>query len=261
MVADSFRVRESDGVAEVRGFSLHIARFTSSVIAACAEVAAHTGTSAHADTDAILPEHRLEEFLGDAISQIATYGVGNPRIELWGGPGCVPELRLSLRPLPTLRDTIQLRSATSVDTHAPERKGANIGLFAGLNRSLEAEALLIAGDGSVVEGTTTSIVWWQGNAGFVVGNDARVHSITEQLVHEIAIHRGTPLTLASATAEDLTAHEVWAVNALHGIRPVTHINGKLQVKRESPRLETYREALDRTWERVAAPHHVTAPRS
>lgn len=242
MVADSFRVRDFQSVPQVRGLSLHVARFTSAVVAACE------------DTRASLPEHRLEEFLSDSMSQIAAYGAGNPRLELWGGPELVPELQLSLRPLPALHETIELRSATRVDTYAPERKGANIGLFAQLSRSLGAEALLIAADGTVIEGTTTSIVWWQGTSGYVVESNARVHSVTEQLINQIAIDRGERLTPSRTTAEHLRAHEVWAVNALHGIRRVTRINGEPQVAGDSHRLHAYRDALDRVWERVPAPH-------
>ena len=52
------------------------------------------------------------------------------------------------------------------------------------------------------------------------------------------------------TAAELTSHEVWAVNALHGIRTVTSINGVALPSPVPQRLAWFREALDRTWEAI-----------
>ncbi|MFC7765485.1 hypothetical protein [Leucobacter soli] len=50
---------------------------------------------------------------------------------------------------------------------------------------------------------------------------------------------------------ELAQHEVWAVNALHGIRVVTSIDGTPLPPPDERRLQWFREALDRTWEAVA----------
>lgn len=236
LVADSFRVRTSPPA--VRGFSLHLNRFRNAVHSA-----------------GWRDEQTLEAFITDAVRRIAEYGEGNPRLELWDS---APELRLSLRPLPQLQDTIELQSVQGVTTVHPEQKGPNIDTFTALNRDLGAEALLVDESGHIIEGATTAIVWWAAGTGYVSAAPARVQSVTEALVRRIAVDRGDSLVSKSITPRDLTGHagradlalhadEVWAVNALHGIRPVTAIDGS-PAPEPSARLAHYRRALDCLWE-------------
>lgn len=242
LVADSFRVRHVSGVSEARGFPLHVERFTASVVATCAD--AHLALAASA----------IDAYLADAIPRIAAFGEGNPRLELWGGSGLPPEFRLSLRPLPTLLDTLEARSARAAepDLEIPtrrEHKGVNIESFTALNRMLSAEALLEDEDGTIAEGSTTALIWWEGSEGFASASSNRVHSVTEQLVTQIGSKSGSGVvfTLARATAAELSQREVWAVNALHGIRPITSIDGALLPRPDPHRLQSFREALDDTW--------------
>lgn len=237
-VADSFRVRRASGAVEVRGFPHHIERFTASVMASCADLGAE------------LLVDELNEFLADAASRIAAYGEGNPRLELWGVPGRAPQLRLALRPLPELRTSIELRATPGVSTAHPDRKGPNIELFTRLNQELGAEALLTSIGGGVLEGATTAIIWWRGEQGHVASTPQRVSSITEQLISSIAQELGCPLTPAHITSTELVHREVWAVNALHGIRPVSHIDGVRLPMPDPHRLQAFHEALDRTWTAV-----------
>lgn len=255
IVADSFRVRANPrtGTAEVRGLADHLRRFRFSAL----------GQLPGADARA-----RIDVFLDEAVDRIAEYGEGFPRLELWEAEhaGGDPELSLSLRPLPELRDTIELRSAPGVLLDHPERKGPNISRLAELNRRLGAEALLLDGAGrAVVEGATTSLIWW-GDAGDSSGRfvaDARateranrVPSVTEGLLRRAADARlvgrkperqSGSLSPATPTVAELAGAEVWAVNALHGIRVVTSIDGVPQAAPEERRLRWFREALDRCW--------------
>ncbi|MFC5338371.1 aminotransferase class IV [Leucobacter denitrificans] len=239
-VADSFRVCVSRGTAEARGLSRHIARFTTSVRSAC--------------TDLNMPfrEADFEHFLRDSLTQIEKYGEGNPRLELWGGVNQTPELRLSLRPLPELSESIELRSIGTDDPVLwhPERKGRNIGVFSALNRELGAEAILTNAD-AVAEGTTTALIWWIGSDGFISASTRRVASVTEALICEIAENRSEQLTPTHITADALVECEVWAVNALHGLRTATMLDGRPLAAPDPLRLAGYRAALDRTWEKVA----------
>ncbi len=239
-VADSFRVRVSRGAAQIRGFRNHLARFTASVRSACA------------DLDMQLGECDIENFLRDSLAQIEDYGEGNPRLELWGGVHRTPQLRLSLRPLPELTESIELRSAgkTAVTPWHPERKGRNIGLFSALTRALGAEALL-TNAGAVTEGATTALIWWAGTEGYVSASTRRVASITEGLLREIAADQGERLTPAHVTTGELARCEIWAVNALHGLRTVTSLDGRQLPTPDPHRLSKYRAALNRTWEDVA----------
>jgi branched-subunit amino acid aminotransferase/4-amino-4-deoxychorismate lyase len=255
LVADSFRVRAGTagtarGTAVVRGWPLHLARFRVSVIALSG--LAREGASSV----------KLDAFLADATEQIAAYGNGFPRLELWGSPGATttttttttatatatPELRLNLRPLPALiTPTVKLRTAPNVTLATPGTKGPNIALLADLNRELGAEALLTDAAGYVLEGATTSFIWWDRDTGHVAaqqGGVDRVASITEALLSGAARHSATPLRPTLVTPADLARHEVWAVNALHGIRVVTAIDGVALPAPDLARLRAFRALLD-----------------
>lgn len=257
LVADSFRVRlnPKTHAAEVRGLARHLGRFSTSVLE-CWPGAAE----------------RLDAFLAEALPRIAAYGEGFPRLELWGDPDAMhteardPELRLSLRPSPELRDTIELRTAHGVSLEHPGRKGPNISRLAELNRDLVCEALLLDREGRVLEGATTSLIWWTDDtdeSGHFVKlrwkkPANRVDSVTEGLLQEAAQkrlvgvkpnrQRTGSLSEGRPTPTELARYEVWAVNALHGIRPVTSIDGIALPDPVPRRLKWFREALERTWQ-------------
>ena len=304
LVADSFRVRlnPKTGAPEVRGLSQHLDRFrTAGREAWCGphRPSAEERRLAAAARRALLSERRvpsksvlvfrppiwspheqqliteIEHFLHDARAQIADYGEGWPRLELLrDGHSPEPKLELKLRPLPELSDTIELRTAGQIKTEHPARKGPNVARYAELNHELGAEALLLDKRGNVLEGTTTSLVWWPSEPdgpepyGGIVASDRRVRSVTEALLVEAGGGRlvgtkpnrkriGQPQP-RSASPGQLAGHgqvvrlEVWAVNALHGIRVVTAIDGVSMPKPNEPRLQWFRDALDRTWQPVRA---------
>lgn len=274
-VADSFRVRDTDGVAEVRGFAHHLDRFTAAVLAVCDEWADVPECTIDDEPDGVhaigLPEYGVPEiraalpaFLDEARERIADYGQGFPRLELWRLPNRELALDLALRPLPTLTDTILMRSAGAVRLQHPDRKGPNIAVLGALNRELGAEVLLQDAAGNAVEGATTSIVYWPaaagsgpaapsgGRSGHVVATAARVPSVTEALLRAEAGRPGAPYSLTARTPSipELQAAEVWAVNALHGIRQVTHLDGVSLPAPFPGRLAWFRAALDRRWSPV-----------
>lgn len=235
LVADSFRVRVREGRAEVRGLSHHIDRFVRST---------HSASGGG--------PRGLGNFLDEARFRIAEYGEGFPRWELRrSGADRGLQLRLSLRPLPELRTAIELRSAPGVVLEHPDRKGPNISRLAELNRNLGAEALLLDPHRRAVEGATTSLIWWEDGVLFASEVSARVPSVTERLIDEAATAFGIPRASASLEPEALAAHEVWAVNALHGIRPVSAIDGIVPPAPDPHRLARFREAIDATWQEVA----------
>ncbi|MFT4231495.1 MAG: aminotransferase class IV [Leucobacter sp.] len=212
---------------------------------------------------------RIDAFLDDALARISEYGEGFPRIELWEPEraGGDPELSLALRPLPELSDTIKLRTAPGIRLEHAGRKGPNIGRLAELNRELGAEALLLDPKARALEGATTSLVWWtdasDGSGRYVSetwSRPDRVDSVTEGLLREAAQQRLVgrkpnrrrtgSFSEGRLTPAELAGHEVWAVNALHGIRPVTSIDGVPADEPVETRLRWFREALDRTWQPV-----------
>lgn len=239
LVADSFRVRvdTATGRAQARGLQNHLQRFRSTALEAW------FGPE---------PEQRaleaIDAFIAESLDRIAAYGEGWPRLELWSGSAEQPQLRLSLRPLPALGDAIELRSIPAPNVAHPGRKGPNIARYRELSAGLGAEALLLDASGTILEGTTTSLLWWRDGTLHAAPDGGRVSSITEMLVTGIAQARGTELLRVAATPAALTGHEVWAVNALHGIRVVTSIDGMRSPAPDEDRLARFRAALDETWQ-------------
>ncbi len=251
LVADSFRVRVRDGVAEVRGFSAHLDRFRDTVGRALGAGSASGAAPAAEEASAA---EQLDAFLGAARARIAEAGAGFPRLELWREPDGHTSFSLAIRPLPPLRETIELRSAGVIPLAHPDRKGPGIARLGALAQELGAEPLLLSPAGTVREGATTSLVYWldgDEDAGRVIADTERVASVTERLLRAAAA--GTArrsITEGRATPAQLLGCEVWAVNALHGIRPVTRLDGAELPAPHAARLRWFRAALDRSWEPV-----------
>ena len=237
VLADSFRVRlhPDTGAGEVRGLWHHVARFARGVLEIDEQAARGIGN-----------------FIDETGEQIAHYaaqhGGAFPRWELWLTADGSYSRQLSLRPLPELGETLGLVSAPGAALPNAPRKGPNIARYAALNRDAGAEALLVDDDGRVREGATTSIVWWRGEQAHISAARDRVASVTEALLGEILREHSISLTRAEITPEVLTSYEVWAVNALHGVRPVTSIDGTATPAVEAERLARVRAALDQTWQ-------------
>ncbi|UOQ58727.1 aminotransferase class IV [Leucobacter allii] len=231
LVADSFFVRMRDGAAHVRGWELHRERFAAAVLGVRPEAG-----------------EALDRFLDDARRALAEAGAGFPRLELRAGPpDAPPDLRVALRPAPQLGATIELRSSDEPIAPHADRKGPNIPRYAELRRRLGAEPLILDERGSIVEGGTTALLWWEGAEGRVVGNRRRVASVTERLLRDAAAQAGTPLVDAEIDAASVTRREVWALNALHGIRTVSSIDGVAAPTPDPGRLAVFRAALEDRW--------------
>lgn len=247
LVADSFLVRTgpASGLPEARAAQLHFERFRAASIAAWSEIAGHQDPApAHA---------RLESFLSDALARIAQYGAGWPRLELWWqhedpeSTEMLPDLRLALRPPPTLGQTLTCRTHAAWTREHPERKGPNIAAYAALNRELGGEVLLTDADGCVIEGSTTSLLWWNDNTLCTSAHVDRVPSVTERLILSHARSRGVAVLASSVDAASLSECETWAVNALHGIRQVTHIDERALPSPDASRLRDFQFALEASW--------------
>lgn len=233
LAADSFRVRIRDGRAEARGLERHLARFR--------EAIAGSGL-----------EGFLPRFIAESRERIADFGAGFPRLELLRrDERGRPEFDLAPRPLPALLDTIRLRTAPHLAVAQADRKGPNIERYGACARRLGAEPLLVDAAGCALEGGTTSLLWWAGDGALRrVDSEWRVPSVTESLVLDAARAEGIPVRRATVRPGELAGCEVWAVNALHGIRAVARIDDAETPRVDAVRLARFREALDRTWEPV-----------
>lgn len=273
LVADSFRVRATATQPTlVRGWDRHRARFSEAVKETVNRLT-RAGTISADDTAQFSPE-RIEQFLTESAAAISGYGEGMPRLELLltsaesesshgkavpvktaaSGKAALAKLSLNcnLRPLPPLQNTqaiVATRALTADEYRGdPHTKGPNITLFKELTEEAGGEVLLLTGEGDVLETTTAAVLWWSGETLCQVRNSRRVPSVTEQIVAECVGQLGYKTARATVTPAALAAHEVWVVNALHGIRPVTQLGGAVTVPVKEARLERIRQALETTWQ-------------
>jgi branched-subunit amino acid aminotransferase/4-amino-4-deoxychorismate lyase len=162
----------------------------------------------------------VDDFLAACRAAIPTAGAWFPRLELT----VRGELQLSVRPAPTRTSDVVLWSAPEDPRTEPAIKGPDIAALEELRVAARAagasEAVITSPDGFVVDGATTCLMWWRDGALAVPSESlTRVNSVTVSVLRDIAAAQGISVTEELATAADLAGCEVWAVNALHGIRP------------------------------------------
>jgi branched-subunit amino acid aminotransferase/4-amino-4-deoxychorismate lyase len=204
-VADSWLVAEG----QQRAFAAHERRFS----AACAELfGIETG--------------QTREFMYAAAARLPARGRWFPRAELVLVSG-TPRLQLWIRPAPPPGRTVRLWLPPVPDTRTcPRVKGPDLDWLARQRAAAMAagadEAVLLSRAGRVLEGATTSILWWRGDELCAPPEDGGVlPGITRLVLFDLAAAIGVPIVSSSPRPAELAGLEVWAVNALHGIRPVT----------------------------------------
>ncbi|WP_198042140.1 aminotransferase class IV [Kitasatospora azatica] len=210
LVADSWLVEHG----EVRDLVHHQARFT----AACAQLGVFAPT--------------VDRFWQQAVAELPRTGAWFPRVELRGGPASSwVQLGLRLRPAPPLASTVRVLLWPAADPRrTPCRKGPDLPLLAELKAAAQTagadDALLIGRDGRVLESTTASLLWWEGDLLCLPdAEDRLLPGVTAELIVRQATDLGIEVRRRPAGPADLNGREAWLVNALHGIRPVTAWTG------------------------------------
>jgi branched-subunit amino acid aminotransferase/4-amino-4-deoxychorismate lyase len=201
LAADSWLVVDGHGRAADR----HWARFS----ATCAEhgVGAAALAAFRAEVERALPEQ----------------GRWFPRIELRADG----ELAVLVRPAPAREPTVVAWIADVPDPRrSPRLKGPDLDRLAALRERAAAhgagEAVLADGDGRLLEGAYTSLLWWEGETLCAVPDEAPIlPGITRALLLELARERGTRVARRRPAPDELAGRETWLVSALHGIRAVT----------------------------------------
>jgi len=204
-IVDSWLV--DDG--KVLAFDAHVRRFTT----ACRDFFG-------------IGEERVEDFMRAAASRVPARGRWFPRAEV-AVRGGTPGLQFRIRPAPPRAETVRLWIAAHPDGRKhPDVKGPDLGWLAAQRQAAVAaggdEAVLVSPDGHVLEGATTSILWWRGDTLCAPPEDGRIlPGTTRAVLLDAARSCGVRVITEKATPAALDGLEVWAVNALHGIRPVT----------------------------------------
>lgn len=177
--------------------------------------------------DTGVDDGRLNAFWHAVVDALPKTGRWFPRVELSSSG----ELRLRLRPAPPLGSGVTLRCDENGDPRQrPYVKGPDLPLLLRLRAEAARygadELLLRTSEGWVVEGTTTSLLWWESDT--LCAPAQKVPSLPG-VTSKRLLRRATELGIAVAhmwrQPEALSGLEVWLVNALHGIRPVTGWSG------------------------------------
>ncbi|WP_330288266.1 aminotransferase class IV [Streptomyces sp. NBC_00576] len=206
-VADSWLLRDG----RVRGLGRHRERFLRSC----------------GDSGGPSPR-QLVDFWRDMTAALPHTGEWFPRVELGAESR---ELRLLLRHAPPLGTGVRVWAAGQLDPRTvPRRKGPDLDILARVRQRAATEgadeAVLIAPSGVVLEGATTSLLWWEDDTLCLPSPQLPVLAgVTAALIQERAQRTGIRVAHRERTLADLDGREVWLVNALHGIRPVKEWTG------------------------------------
>jgi branched-subunit amino acid aminotransferase/4-amino-4-deoxychorismate lyase len=227
--ADSWLV--ADGRA--RGAALHWARFARG----CGEAG-------------VAPPHELRAAVDHALPRTGRWW---PRVEARAGG----ELRLAVRPAPARRPAVTAWVSDRPDPRAaPRRKGPDLERLGALREAAAGrgagEALLADGDGRLLEGAYTSLLWWEDDALWAAPDDAPIlDGVTRRLLLGLAAETGVPVRWRRPLPGELAGHEVWLTNAVHGIRAVTAWSGG-PAAGEPRRAEEWQERLEALAEPLGA---------
>jgi len=161
-----------------------------------------------------------------------------------------PQLLLRLRETPDLRRSVVLATHTGRDPRtAPRFKGPDLEAMTRLRTIAQKagadEAVVLSPHGFVADGSTTSLAWWRGDVLCVPSDDIdRIDGITLRSIVTLATALGIEVLHESVRPEELDGLEVWALNALHGIRIVTSWVDGPETAEEPGRLATWQARLD-----------------
>lgn len=228
-VADSFLLREG----HVAGYRQHLERFSRS---------AHT-------QGLVRP---LDTFLDAVTAALPRTGTYFPRIDLTERG----ELELWLRPAPELQEQLIVTTAAHDPRTEPALKGPDIPALTLLREHAQVvgadEAIIVDFQGRVIDGSTTCLMWFEGDTAVIPPAEAlRVESITVALVSEFLSTTGTPLQEKWATPQDIASTELYALNALHGIRAVTQWKNGPEVVVNPTRLAALRAGYESTFRPIS----------
>jgi branched-subunit amino acid aminotransferase/4-amino-4-deoxychorismate lyase len=188
----------------------------------------------------------LAAFRAEVERALPAQGRWFPRVELRADR----ELALELRPAPPREPTVVAWVADVPDPRvAPRRKGPDLERLGALRERAAArgagEALIADGEGRLLEGAYTSLLWWEGETLWTVPDDAPIlPGITRGLVIELARAGGTPVARRRPRPHELAGRETWLVSALHGIRAVTRWAGGGLPAVDAPRAAGWQGLLD-----------------
>lgn len=194
----------------------------------------------------------------DLLAAVPSTGSWFPLVEaLRSADGARVELSVQVRPAPPLR--AQTRLATTADRRRhPHFKGADPVVTAEDRHAAVThgadDALYVNDAGHLLEAANGAVVGWFGSELHLATGDRVLESTTVGLlVAEAESGRpGVPFTQVRWCPEGVdtaAVDELWYLNALHGLTPVTHLNSSpLQV--DEHRLTLWQHIAETWWRPV-----------
>lgn len=185
-------------------------------------------------------------FWDAAIALVPPQGDWFPRVEAHGNGRLV----FRLRSAPERHRSVVVATWIGQDPWTqPLVKGPDLERLLGIRTSVQSagagEAVLLSPEGYVVDGATTALLWWRGEilCG-PLGEFERIDSVTARSVLTLATALGIDTHEEAVTPAELDGTELWALNALHGIRIVTAWVDGPKLAEQPGRLATWRKRLD-----------------
>ena len=202
--ADSWFVQDG----RVRALDRHRARFT--------DAAVQVG----------LVDVVTDDFWAAVNEKFPATGEWFPRVDVLESPSDGSRvLAFRLRPAPQRTKELRVLVPSYSDPRTtPGRKGPDIALLEQLRSQARAEyncdeVLLLSEDGYVIEGATTSLLWWDGDILCAPDPDlGPLPGVTSSLILDEARARSVPVDFRRVPPEALIDDEMWLVNALNGVR-------------------------------------------
>lgn len=204
-----------------------------------------------ADAELSVDAAAIHRFWVDAQAATPATGRWFPRLEAHRGSPA--PLVHWLRPAPALTPTVRLWFPGRPDARRyPRLKGPDLAPLAALRQeAVQAgfdDAVLVDARGRVLEAAHSALLWWRGDTlGFPAAHLPTLPSITSAQVLRAARALGVGTRAETLRLDDVEGLELWAVNALHGIRPVTAWGGATGDRPAPPfapqRLARFRAAI------------------
>jgi branched-subunit amino acid aminotransferase/4-amino-4-deoxychorismate lyase len=114
------------------------------------------------------------------------------------------------------------------------------------------EAIILDSQGRIIDGSTTCLLWFDGDDVVMPPAEAlRVDSITVSLVTEALKNAGATIREQWVTPQDLVKKEIYALNALHGVRAVSGWIDGPEVSLNQDRLAALRENYVTQFENIS----------
>ncbi len=227
-------------VSEGRAFALdlHRARF-------------HDAVRHNSKGSSRFTTEEVDAFWTAAFAAIPVQGSWFPRVELHSREADV-HLAFRLRPAPELTRSVTLHTHVGKDPRSvPAVKGPDLETLGEIRRDAHQhgvdDVVFTSPEGFIIDGAANAIVWWRGDTLCAPPSEsddsafARVHSVTGASLLGLAAALGVETRAERMMPSELDGCEVWALNALHGIRMVTAWVGVPQLAEKPGRIGVWRD--------------------